>query len=58
VLQWQDVDFHKLELNVTRSIWHQVIGDCNTEASAKPVPLNSYLTEDLVALAPERLSSG
>lgn len=45
-LRWQDVDFDNLELNVTRSIWHQVVGDCKTEASAKPVPLDSYMAED------------
>lgn len=47
-LRWRDVDFKNLELNVTRSIWHQVIGDCKTEASAKPVPLDSYMAEDLL----------
>jgi integrase len=47
-LRWRDVDFENLELNVTRSIWHQVIGDCKTEASAKPVPLDSYMAEDLL----------
>jgi integrase len=47
-LRWQDMDFDKLELNVTRSIWHQVVGDCKTEASAKPVPLDSYMAEDLL----------
>lgn len=31
----------------TRSIWHQVVGDCKT-ASAKPVPLDSYMAEDLL----------
>jgi integrase len=46
-LRWQDVDFDTLELNVTRSIWHQVVGDCKTEASAKPVPLDSYMADDL-----------
>jgi integrase len=46
-LRWRDVEFENLELNVTRSIWHQVIGDCKTEASAKPVPLDAYLAEDL-----------
>jgi integrase len=40
-LRWRDVDFENLELNVTRSIWHQVVGDCKTEASAKPVPLDT-----------------
>jgi len=46
-LRWGDVDFENLELSVTRSIWHQVVGDCKTEASAKPVPLDSYMAEDL-----------
>ncbi len=47
-LRWEDVDFKTLELRVTRSIWHQVVGNCKTEASAKPVPLDSYLAEDLL----------
>lgn len=46
-LRWRDVDFESLELNVTRSIWHQVIGECKTEASAKTVPLDAYMAEDL-----------
>lgn len=46
-LRWRDVDFNNLELNVTRSIWHQVVGDCKTEASAKPVPMDEYMAEDL-----------
>ena len=46
-LRWRDVDFENLEISVTRSIWHQVIGDCKTEASAKPVPLDTYMAEDL-----------
>jgi len=37
VLRWEDVDFENLELRVIRSIWHHVVGDCKTEASAKPV---------------------
>jgi integrase len=47
-LRWGDVDFENLELNVTRSIWHQVVGNCKTEASAKPVPMDSYMAEDLL----------
>jgi integrase len=46
-LRWRDIDFENLELNVTRSIWHQVVGDCKTEASAKPVPLDAYMADDL-----------
>ena len=33
---------------MTRSIWHQVLGNCKTEASAKPVPMDSYKAEDLL----------
>jgi integrase len=47
-IRWDDVDFDSLELRVTRSIWHQKIGDCKTEASAKPVPLDGYMAEDLL----------
>jgi integrase len=47
-LRWEDVDFKNLELRVTRSIWHQVIGHCKTEASAKPVPMDDYMAEDLL----------
>ncbi|HTF70420.1 MAG TPA: hypothetical protein VK638_47870 [Edaphobacter sp.] len=41
------MDFDDLELRVTRSILHKKIGDRKTEASAKPVPLDRYLVEDL-----------
>ena len=47
-LRWCDVDFERLELSVTQSIWHQVMGVCKTEASARPVPLDSYMAEDLL----------
>ena len=47
-IRWDDVDFDNLELRVIRSIWHQKIGDCKTEASAKPVPLDGYMAEDLL----------
>lgn len=35
-LKWEDVDFESLELKVTRSIVHQVVGACKTETSQKP----------------------
>src|SRR6202012_923780 len=47
-LRWSDVDFENLELRVTRSIWHQVVGNCKTEASGKPVPMDSYMADDLL----------
>jgi integrase len=46
-LRWDDIDFENLEIRVTESIWHQVLGVCKTEASAKPVPMDSYMAEDL-----------
>ena len=48
-LKWSDVNFETLEISVTRSIVHQVIGPCKTEASQKPVPLDAYMAEDLAA---------
>jgi integrase len=46
-LKWEDVDFERLELKVTRSIFHQVIGTCKTETSRKPVPLDAQVAEVL-----------
>jgi integrase len=46
-LQWRDVDFENLEISVTRSISVQHIGDCKTEASRKPVPMDAEIAESL-----------
>jgi len=46
-LKWKDVDFQSSQLSVTRSIVNQVIGPCKTEASQKPVPLDSCLAKAL-----------
>lgn len=46
-LKWEDVDFERLELKVTRSIFHQVVGRCKTETSQKPVPLDALVAEVL-----------
>jgi len=46
-LKWQDIDFEKFEISVTRSISLQHVGECKTEASRKPVPLDSRLAEAL-----------
>jgi integrase len=48
-LKWVDIDFHKSEISVTRSIVFQVVGPCKTEASQKPIPLDSRLAEALKA---------
>ena len=46
-LKWKDVDFTNKQLWVTRSIVHQVVGRCKTEASQKPVPLHNHLIRAL-----------
>ena len=48
-LKWKDVDFETKQLSVIRSIVNQVVGPCKTEASQKPVPLDTSLVEALVA---------
>jgi hypothetical protein len=44
-----DVNFRAREISVTRSIVFQVVGPCKTEASKKPIPLDSYLAKALRA---------
>jgi integrase len=46
-LKWSDVDFERHQISVTRSIVMRRIGDCKTEASRKPVPLDPRLAEAL-----------
>jgi integrase len=46
-LKWSDIDFANLTMNVARSIYHQTIGKCKTEASRKAVPLAAYVAADL-----------
>jgi integrase len=47
-IQWRDVDFHRGELSVMRSIVFGVVGRCKTESSQKPVPLHPLLGEALL----------
>lgn len=47
-LKWEDADFEKLSLNVTRSVVDQQVGKCKTEASKKPVPIDQYIAQDLL----------
>jgi len=48
-LKWSDVDFEKLELSVIRSVYRQRVGRCKTEISKKPVPLDPWVAEELLA---------
>jgi integrase len=47
-LKWEDVDFQKLHLNVTRSFVDRHEGKCKTEASRKPVPMDEAVMRDLL----------
>src|SRR5512142_571366 len=46
-LKWHDIDFRRNQISVTRSIVFQVVGPCKTEASQKPIPLDSRLADAL-----------
>lgn len=46
-LRWGDINFEGLEIYLARAIVHQVIGELKTEASRKPIPLDSALAEAL-----------
>lgn len=46
-LKWHDIDFRRNQISVTRSVVFQVVGPCKTEASQKPVPLDSRLADVL-----------
>lgn len=46
-LKWNDVDFYAKQIHVTRSIVQNVVGNCKTESSQKPVPAHDDLVEAL-----------
>ena len=48
-LKWHDIHFESLEICLNRGVVHQVIGDLKTEASRKPLPLDSDLAQSLLA---------
>lgn len=48
-IKWEDVNFEKLSIDVTRSVVDQQVGDTKTEVSRKPVPIDEYLARDLRA---------
>jgi integrase len=51
-LKWCDVSFEKLRINLVRSIVDQKVGNVKTEASKKPIPIDPYVAEDLLAWYP------
>jgi len=48
-LKWKDISFDTLEIHLIRAIVDGVVGDMKTEASRKPLALDSALAEVLVA---------
>jgi integrase len=46
-LKWGDIDFSNLEINVVRSVYLRVIGNCKIETSRKPVPVDAHVAADL-----------
>ncbi len=46
-LKWGDVEFDNLQIIVQRSIYGNVVGNCKTEASKKPVPMDPILAAEL-----------
>ena len=46
-LKWSDIDFSNLLLDVQRSIYLGKVGNCKTEASRKPVPLDERVAADI-----------
>lgn len=47
-LKWRDVDFKAQEINLCRSLVSQVLGTMKTEASRKPLPLDSGIAAVLL----------
>jgi integrase len=48
-LQWCDLDFFEMRINIVRSVVDQVIGNCKTEASRKPVVMDEHIAQVLKA---------
>ncbi|MBV9339711.1 MAG: tyrosine-type recombinase/integrase [Acidobacteria bacterium] len=46
-LRWSDVDFRNLVVNVGRSIYLGKIGNCKTETSRRPLPLDIRVAAEL-----------
>jgi integrase len=42
-LRWQDIDFEQLTVTVNRSVVDQVVGRAKTEASQRPLPMDSRI---------------
>jgi integrase len=48
-LRWEDMRFDDLLIMAQRSIVDQVVGSVKTEASQRPIPIDPFIAEDLLA---------
>lgn len=48
-LQWSDLDFLERRINIARSVVDQIVGQCKTEASRKPVVMDEHISKALTA---------
>ena len=48
-LKWRDIDFVGMQIHVRHSIYLNVVGNCKTEASRKPIPMDPLLASELRA---------
>ena len=46
-LKWNDIDFSNETLNINRAIYNQVVGNCKTEGSSRPLPLDRFVAKTL-----------
>ena len=52
-LEWKDIGWETLQIEVTRSVVDGIVGKCKTEASRRPVPIDRFTAEELQALRKE-----
>jgi integrase len=46
-LKWSDVDFFEMQISIQRSIYLGTVGNCKTETSRRPVPIDERIAADL-----------
>jgi len=47
-LQWRDIDWKTLQMDVVRSVVDGIVGKCKTEASRRPVPIDQFTADELL----------
>jgi len=57
-LQWCDVDFIGSRIEIRRSMVDQIVGNCKTEMSRKPVVMDEHIAQALIAWRQESPYTG